>query len=154
MCHAVEMSNEERRKIPAAALLLGCGGLLPFLATPIALGTGRIEGELVFNAFGAYSAVILSFLGGIRWGQGVGLNKSRARELTISVAPSLWAWISILIPSPGLSTIMLMIGFGTMGFLDRYYPSPASPAWMSNLRTLLSIIVVGCHGAVAGFVWF
>ena len=148
------MSTEERRRIPLAPLLLGCGGLLPFLATPIALGTGRIEGELVFNAFAAYSAVILSFLGGIRWGQAVGLTKSRARELSISIVPSLWAWIAILIPSPGVATAMLMVGFGAMGVLDRYYPSPASPRWMTNLRTLLSIIVVGCHAAVAGFLWF
>ena len=49
----------------------------------------------------AYGAVILSFLGGIRWGaalRGIGASQRRF-DFAISVIPSLAGWAALLIPA-------------------------------------------------------
>lgn len=53
---------------PAPALFYGVSGLIPFTAIPAYMFQyGAYVPELAFTSL-AYSAVILSFLGGVRWG--------------------------------------------------------------------------------------
>lgn len=53
---------------PASALVYGVGGLIPFTSIPAYMfQSGVYIPELVYANL-AYGAVILSFLGGIRWG--------------------------------------------------------------------------------------
>ena len=55
--------------IPSAARWLGFGGLLPFAATAsLALYPALSLNDIATRALLAYGAVILSFLGGVRWG--------------------------------------------------------------------------------------
>jgi hypothetical protein len=56
---------------PIPALTYGIGGLIPFTAIPVyMLSTGVYIPEMAFTSM-AYSAVILSFIGGVRWGSAV-----------------------------------------------------------------------------------
>ena len=56
---------------PAPALFYGVAGLIPFTAIPTyMLQTGVYIPEMAFTSM-AYSAVILSFIGGVRWGSAV-----------------------------------------------------------------------------------
>ena len=66
----MEDTLQDKEAIPPIALWLGIGGLIPFLAPalliwmPLSLGWQGIAGT-----FGmVYGAIILSFLGGVRWG--------------------------------------------------------------------------------------
>lgn len=53
---------------PAPALFYGIGGLVPFTAIPTyMIQSGMYIPEMAFTSM-AYSAVILSFIGGVRWG--------------------------------------------------------------------------------------
>lgn len=63
------MSDSDDRKIPGPALDLSFAGLLPFFA--LAPGAVVLVGDwAVFAQKGlvAYGALILSFMGGCRWG--------------------------------------------------------------------------------------
>ena len=60
------------RKLPSIAMLLGIGGLIPFIVCGLgALANPPPNDELSLMALIAYGAVILAFLGGVHWGFGL-----------------------------------------------------------------------------------
>ena len=85
------------RQIPAPAAWLGGAGLIPFaLAALMAMIAEDAElRAIALRGFVAYSAVILAFLGGVRWGAALG--EVSWRPLTLSVLPSLFACACLLI---------------------------------------------------------
>jgi hypothetical protein len=143
-------------RIPPAALVLGLGGLIPFIAcgATVAFDFGLPIIDDPARALLAYAAVILSFLGGVRWGFALRMGDAglQARSLALSVAPSIAAWLTLLAPvMMGLVTMPLM--FLLMGLADRRLPDVGAPAWYARLRTLLTaVVVVTLLGAVVGFV--
>ncbi len=79
-----------------AAWILGLAGLVPFVAGAWMIATGSEVIPLPDVPFAvlAYGAIILSFLGGIRWG--AALNETGRRSPTTlaqSVVPALVAWV-------------------------------------------------------------
>ena len=58
---------------PAPALLLGAGGLVPFVCLPV-LDALHPASELLLQALATYAAVILSFVGALHWGYAVQSN--------------------------------------------------------------------------------
>lgn len=140
---------EEKNTIPLSALVLGIGGLVPFVALALtSLADAPVPRSWSLSAFVVYAATILAFLGGIRWGGAVNLVKSRRRELVISVLPSLWAAGSLLLPAWSHSLVALFIGFLAVGLADWRLPSPAMPPWMPPLRSALTIAVSVCFVAM------
>ena len=135
--------------LPTLAVLLGLGGLVPFLgcgffavsaADPAA--TGWLQALIL------YGAVILSFLGGVRWGVAIAAaptdrdGTTLAGALVLSVVPSLAAWLALLLPPPS-GLWVLLAGFAGMLYLD---VSPAhagaAPPWYRQLRWPLSCLVL------------
>ncbi len=127
--------------IPSPALWLGLAGLLPFIGTAIALWFGSADSQaaMVF-ALLTYGAVILSFLGGVRWGallqDRVALE--RTTPLAASVTPSLLGWAALLLP-PVYGLITLIAGLAAQ-FLSDWKASQvaALPAWYGRLRVTLT----------------
>ena len=129
------------RTIPPAPLLLGLAGLLPFwglaiglLFTPVA---GWTASQLGF-ALAAYGAVIVSFLGGIRWGLATAARDAAATQYGLAVLPSLLAWAALALP-----IVPSLVGLGVvalgLGPLDLPLVSARlAPPWFGRLRLLLS----------------
>jgi Protein of unknown function (DUF3429) len=152
--------------IPTAALALGLAGAVPFLvgATLPAFGFTLVAGVPVRVAMLVYGAVILSFLGGIRWGLALREpNVDRqALQFVVSVIPSLVGWVAVLVGTlPGMA--LLAIAFAAQGLLDlKFTEAGRAPAWFGRLRLLLSVLVVGSlaiafsfglrHGTATSFV--
>jgi hypothetical protein len=152
--------QSENRTIPLPALLLGLGGLIPFLygaliihfpESLIASATAVFPSD--FNsvqfgpwALGAYGAVILSFLGGVRWG--CLLNQPERLQqwtpLVMSVVPSLIAWPALLL-TPRLMMCLLIAGFVIQYMLDVNGVARGQlPVWFGRLRLLLTSIAIIC----------
>lgn len=149
MTLAAERNRLSLRAIPPAALWLGMAGALPFVALATAAWLpGPAPGAPLSFALIAYGAVILSFLGGVRWGlaiagYGAGADDGPSwKRLGLAVAPSLIAWFSLLIAAPaGLLT--LAAAFAAMLAIDRRAGAAgAMPAWYAALRLPLSLVVV------------
>lgn len=140
-----------KKQIPAKAAILGYSGVIPFAAAAMLVAFGD-DGprQMALDGFLIYAAVILSFLGGIRWGAASSSEQDRGGQLIFSVLPSLWAaffvwWF------PAVTAIYgLMIGFVIMGFADNLYPAPKVAAWMAPLRLRLTVGVVVCHLVILG----
>ena len=124
------------------ALGLMASGALPFIAAAfLALSNaGDVRGFQADQIAVAYGAVILSFLGGIRWGDAV--TKGRAATLCISVLPSLAGFLALLINSFN-GTMILIIGFAAQAIWDYWAPGTL-PNWFIRLRIVISAIVIVC----------
>ncbi|GHE20707.1 DUF3429 domain-containing protein [Halomonas urumqiensis] len=134
------------------ALALGFAGLLPFVGAAMATWLAPVAWQgVAINAFLAYSAVILSFLGGVQWGVAMSWPSSGhdvMARLVVSMAPSLIAWPALML-HPLSGAWALAAGFVVMRLyeLSREGRQPL-PAWYQRLRTLLTLVVLICHAAV------
>lgn len=117
-------------------------GALPFVATAILsiLNAGDVRGFQADQIAVAYGAVILSFLGGIRWGDAI--SKGKAATLCLSVVPSLAGFFSLLINNYN-ATMLLIIAFASQASWDFFSPGTL-PNWFIRLRMIISAIVVTC----------
>ena len=131
-------------RIPAAALIPGLMGLLPFwgLALSTQLSSG-IDPLLALMALIMYGAIILSFVGALWWGMAVHApaNAPRAAMFLWSVIPALIGWASIMTePATGLRMLIagLVLQWILDGLLMRKFPA-LIPRWVFRLRTILTL---------------
>jgi hypothetical protein len=91
----------------------------------------------------AYGAVILSFLGGLRWGIALGDRDGESRrDLMLGVVPPLVGWSAMLMPPP-LTFVLLAVAFAAQGAWDSVtLTSEAVPAWFRRLRIQMTVLVV------------
>ncbi|MEO1744902.1 MAG: DUF3429 domain-containing protein [Pseudomonadota bacterium] len=149
-------------KIGKAALWLALGGYIPFggltllialsgngsgptpdFATAMGQAMALASRDMFTTLLLGYAAIILSFLGGIRWGVAMGdeAAKGRIETLALSVLPSLWAWVAAFIGGP-TAFLMFAVGFLAMGWWDnKLVASGGAPAWFGTLRMILTGLV-------------
>lgn len=139
------------KRLKRQAGVLGFAGLLPFAAGAFASWLG-IYG-LADAAVGAildwvllYGAIILSFMGGGRWGAAI--RDSRQDKLLMAVLPALVAWVAV-IPKEFLPSAWPVDSFayGTLGvafilILITEFAAEDWPDWYLSLRLRLTLSVV------------
>lgn len=127
--------GESRVKLRSTAYLLGYAGLIPFVG--LAAASFFLSAEqlgLALAALMSYAAVILSFLTGIHWAQG--LQSGSAGRLVWSIIPSLLAWLALLMPLDlGLPVVVLSLLLVWIAEKGCGWPS-----WYLRLRFQLSFI--------------
>jgi len=136
------MDIEGIKGIPNSALVLGLSGLLPFvfLGAIYVYQSPDVNSE-IRSALLAYGAIILSFLGGVRWGVAMS-EASPTRiisQLCVSIMPSVVGWIAFLIKNQ-IGLFILTAAFFLILLLD--YKLPGAPNWYFRLRALLSSAVI------------
>lgn len=127
---------------------LGLLGLVPFVVpTLLLLYAGRtfIAFDMLVTALGGYSAVILSFLGGIRWGSSLMTAASGRGTLILSILPALFGWIFLFLPAPWIFAAFAL-GFLLQGIWDVFaIRRGAMPVYFRKLRVTLTVVVVLCE---------
>ena len=134
--------NLAPERIPVSALALGLAGLMPFVAGAVALWVTLplLAPERGHQLVVSYGAIILSFLGGIRWGTAIGLFNARrqAVEFSASVLGSL-AGLAALFVAPIPALTLLITGFLMQALWDvTSVESGRLPLWFGKLRMLLT----------------
>lgn len=130
---------------PVAVVLLGYGGLLPFLAT--AIGTTLPVSWAPPAAFGfmAYSAAMLAFLGGLQWGIALHPHADRFVErLVVGVLPVLAAALAVPI-GVRWGALLLLAGYVLFLAWDMPRNRGLMPGWYVPLRIRLTAGVAICH---------
>jgi hypothetical protein len=136
------MVIEGIKSIPKSALVLGLSGLLPFvfLGSISVYQSPDVHNEISSTLL-AYGAIILSFLGGVRWG--VAMSEASptriSSQLCVSIMPSLVGWIAFLVDNQ-TGLLILTAAFFLMLLLD--YKLAGAPNWYFSLRALLSTVVI------------
>ena len=129
-------------RIPGAALVLGLAGLLPFAVAALStwLRVPGMPAGLGFEVGRTYGAIILSFLGGIRWGTALGpyAAKRQSLEFATSVLASLAGFAALLLP-PVLGFSLLIAGFLMQALWDVLSVEAGNlPPWFGKLRMILT----------------
>ena len=127
---------------------LSLAGFLPFAGLSLALwlllpSNGYFP--FVIDALTTYAAVILSFLGGIRWGLVLrsASDASSRNELVFSILPALVGWISLLLAAPYVFAVHAL-AFAAHGAWDSVSGEKgAFGLWFVRLRTVLTFLVTG-----------
>ncbi|MEM0986748.1 MAG: DUF3429 domain-containing protein [Pseudomonadota bacterium] len=138
--------------IPFAPLSLTLAGLIPFVGSAIAVATAGndviLKGQASFILL-VYGAVILSFLGGVRWGIEMSRNEApRFGVLVPSVAGALvgWAVVCLNLLNPGQSTQTLYLALAgalILHWLWDLASRASTPNWYDGLRTIATLGAVG-----------
>ena len=147
---------------PPLVLILGFGGLLPFLAGAIGVMAGGQAALQAATALPVYAAVILSFLAGGRWASELVIrsDKPRSGVMVLSSLLRLAGWVAVVIQvwnRPGLPLDLELTGWGLLiaGFViqflwDRTAIRGATfPGWYMLLRFILTAVVVLCLALTA-----
>jgi len=132
--------------IPRVVLVYGLLGLIPFLLSPLAgLAVPAHAKDVGLVALG-YGALILSFLGGARWGLEVARPVPRFTIISLAMLPTLAGLAVLLIP--GLARPVQLTAMAVLLALHLAWDVRADglPPWYPRLRVILSV------GAVAGLV--
>lgn len=144
-------SRSATHELPPGAVRLGWAGVLPFFILALAAGS-REWSDLAAQAFLAYGAVILSFLGGVRWGRALA-GGAGTGQFAAAVLPSLWGWLAWLLLPPMPAVVMLAVGFALVAWWDGGADAMAAPASFRRLRRGLSAAVLACHALALAGLW-
>lgn len=146
-------------RIKRIAWILTLAGAVPFAVATAFLFRGESYVRVpAIAALVTYSAVILSFLGGIEWGLGlreeVGNERSRAVALGLGTVPSLAAWAVLWLPSPTYQLSTALAIFVLSWAADQYLASQGLlPAWFVDLRTAITGVVAVILGVALWRLW-
>ena len=148
----MDSSEEDRTAGDAEAKLARTGrmlaliGFVPFAVLAlwlygIAPGHPWRQGTILLLT--TYGAVVLSFLGGIRWGLALFVREGhRERDIILSIVPPLTGWIAVIVPPP-LTFVFLAVAFAAQGAWDSLTLTPeAVPSWYRRVRIQLTLLVV------------
>jgi len=123
---------------------LAVAGAVPFAllaGAALVLGQKHPMFGVAIDALRAYGAVILSFLGGIRWGMVIENPKADGLTLFYSIIAPLAAWLAFFL-TPVTGIILLLIAFSGQGAWDSLsLHRDNRKGWFARLRTIMTCVV-------------
>ena len=139
------MFKPEAFRIPLTPLILAVTGIIPFAA---AAGVAAFSEDIIRAAqarlwLAVYAAVILSFLGGVRWGLAMRAEGFSPLVLCLSVLGSLAGWAFVLFGfsntfSPALFAAVAAL-FALHWAWDVFAGDHSAPTWYQGVRTIASL---------------
>jgi hypothetical protein len=139
--------HSEKKRNYNLLLTLMLAGIIPFIFSAILMHTNMLAKSTILTFLLSYTAVILSFLGGIQWGIGVMRLDSHAYDsphlFIVSIIPSLVAWLFLLIHHPKVQLIGYMLSFAIVAVADSTFSLKGiMPRWFLMLRWVVTISVI------------
>ena len=130
---------------PAVTWVYGGLGLIPFAADAagalLLSQPGRSWAQLALLAYGA---LILSFLGGGRWGLEIGRRPVRAWVISASMAPTVVSFLLLLLAGVPIAGRLIGMALVFLVLWAWDVRSPDTPAWYPPLRHGLTAGAVAC----------
>ena len=135
---------------PKIVLLLGYGGLIPFIGLALISLIPIFPRPFVESAIFYYAATILSFVAALHWGFAMTIKslseKEQAHLYLWSVIPPLLAWIALLM-TPAICASILISGLIAHLWQDlrlNQLTEVNLPGWFMPLRIRLTTVAVAC----------
>jgi hypothetical protein len=129
-------------RTPAVVMSYGLLGLVPFLAPPVIPVVAPTLAGFASQVLALYGALILSFLGGARWGLAVTDPAPSVRIVSLAMLPTLIGLGLLLVPIGKVRLLGLAAALGVHWVWD--IRCAGVPGWYPGLRTILTA------GAIAG----
>lgn len=142
---------------PSANLWLGYLGLVPFVGSAVwltAMAFHLVGPEMLGHvalAILIYGALILSFLGGVRWGTAMALGEEAAGTYLLSVVPVIFGWLAALLTVPFAALLLQAAALLLQGAIDASAAERGVlPAWYGELRRRLGFVASAALIVAAG----
>lgn len=128
------------------AKYLSFAGLLPFIGIPLCIFIGLIDAYLGYLHFAQYSAIILSFFGGIHYLDAL-QNRRTNHQLFVSMLPSIVAWLALVFLTGTMLLSILSLSYIGILMYDKYVLALDKDILIdyTKMRVMLTTIVVLCH---------
>lgn len=130
--------------IPLPVLAFGLAGVAPFWMLALSARLAPAWNSLIGTVVALYAGLIVSFLGGARWGLAVTSAKPKTATVALSMAPTLGAWTVLVTAHGDLRREILGMSLALLLAWAWDVRAPDLPAWYPALRTPLTL------GAVCG----
>lgn len=142
----MESGGEPTSAIRSPALGLSLAGFVPIVVLTlwlVSIPQDHVWRDDTIVLLKTYAALVLSFLGGIRFGLAVAADEPDQRlALTATAIPVLMAWIAVTLGEPG-SFALLAVAFAAQGAWDSIAGHRGTaPAWFGRMRVPLTGFVV------------
>lgn len=127
-------------------MAIGLALLAPFVilaAIVVVDGPAPLTRDTAARVMLGYGALVLSFLGGVRWGMTIRLAMGRREILLLaaSLVPMLVAWLAIYLPT-GPALGLLAVAYAAQGAWDVWaIEAGYGPPWYGRLRILFTLAV-------------
>lgn len=132
--------------MPYPAIVLGLAGLIPFLFFPLAITLDWLPLSQSARYFTQYSAVLLSFFGGIHWWDAI--NQFRVgHQLYVAMLPTIIGWLCLVFSGSPAVVGVLSLSYLAILVYDKFtlaMPKALIMGYMS-LRMVLTTVVVISH---------
>lgn len=140
------MTQSSSNALPKEAWYLGCAGLIPFISLPLSVVLDLLSYSLAAHYFTLYSAIILSFLGGVLWFSSL-VEKNTQHMIYVAMLPSIMAWLALILLPISFSIPILSVCFvGLIFYEQKFLLMPESLVKeYTRLRWFLTIVVTGAH---------
>ncbi|MBU3022983.1 DUF3429 domain-containing protein [Aestuariibacter sp. A3R04] len=132
--------------MPYSVVLLGVFGLFPFFALPLLASLGLLSIGESARYFIQYSAVLLSFFGGIYWWDALQKN-AFDKQIYIAMLPTIVGWLCLVFSGDYRVLGVLSLSYLAVLVYDKKSLVLSKEAIVSyiTLRMGLTTIVVLCH---------
>ena len=133
------MTDRTAVPTPTWVLIYGRLGLIPFLAPGIIGWIWPAYAPLAGSTLAVYAALILSFLGGGRWGMAVACPDVDNRIVSLAMLPSLAGFALLMLPAD--QRLWQLGGLAVAHMLQGVWDlrAKAVPAWYASLRGQLTL---------------
>ncbi|MDM7860679.1 DUF3429 domain-containing protein [Alteromonas sp. ASW11-36] len=137
--------------MPKHAALLGYLGLIPFFAIPVAVLMDILSYPQAFAFFTQYSAIILSFFGGIHWYVAI-TDPKFSHQLYVAMLPSIVAWLALILFADARTLGVLSLAYVAVLIYDKFtlQMAPAQIIEYTRMRVILTTLVVTSHVVMVG----
>ena len=127
--------------MPYSAVFLGIAGLIPFAAMPLAYQLNLLSLTQSAVYFVQYSAVLLSFFGGIHWWDAIS-NQRYDKQMVIAIG-----WLCLVFSHDVKVFGVLSLSYVAVLIYDKFTLSLPKDQVVSyiSLRMKLTSVVVICH---------
>lgn len=129
-----------------SAKYLGYAGLIPFVSIPVLVTVGLVDAYLGYLHFVQYSAIILSFFGGIHWLDAL-QNRRQNHQLFVAMLPSITAWLALIFLDGTMLLSVLSLAHIAILIYDKYVLALEKDILIgyTKLRMQLTTVLVLCH---------
>jgi hypothetical protein len=132
--------------MPYSAVVLGLAGLIPFICLPIAYVANLLSLTQSALYFIQYSAVLLSFFGGVHWWDAMKAQKF-GTQMYIAMLPTIIGWLSLVFSHRVEVLGLLSLSYVGILMYDKFTLSLPKVQIVSyiSLRIALTTVVVLSH---------
>jgi hypothetical protein len=134
--------------MPINAKILGYLGLIPFIffALHELLSLNLLTSMQASMGFIQYSAIILSFFGGVHWYQALCEPKNN-HQIYVAMLPSIVAWSSLFLFDIKITLFVLSVSYLLILMYDKFTLSLPKTIIIeyTKMRLVLTTVVISCH---------